>query len=324
MENKDMIFDPISGMFGPGGDKKPTPDNRTKDVGGLEEAAQEDKVEEPKGNNEEVGDKPKKQSDNDDESGKMDRIAELIKERKYTRQVLINDFRFPASTVDAVIRGLKERGEMPSQKETTAAAAEKHELMRVGSKESVSPESVANMLTFPTEGQDAVESFTLGWKTSMMTVFGVARLLQVLNAGQAETVKNQLEIFKAAQEGSDQKIERITGEFARAVQGDHAELLEAFKSQQYTESPNPMSTMMKGVFTKSLEPVMTDMLGRVFGKMTNRGQPQFQQGQPVNQEQGQQDGQPMQEGQPPQEQEMPQNIEERTVSDSEWEEYRNK
>lgn len=129
-----------------------------------------------------------------------EKILELLA-RGYKRSQLINDLDFAERTVDEAIKEYRERyGELPAEG-TMVTREGKHELMKIGQKDMVAPESIVETLILPQDGKTAVV-WKDGYLSCLYQVFGVARLLQVLSAGQADIVTSQLQLWREARESN--------------------------------------------------------------------------------------------------------------------------
>jgi len=224
-------------------------------------------------------------------------LLELLA-KKYTRAQLINDFHYKVRTVDDAIKTFKESGGVLEEQPSTT---EGHELLKIGGKDVIAPESILPMLHLPRDG-DSVDIWKRGMVDGLSLLLLGARYAQLTGAGQAETLKTQLEVFKVAQEGTEQKMAQLRDEFAFAVQEDHRGILDAIKGQAIAQSPNPMATMMASTFAETFQPILANTITRVMSGFS--GQPQPNQGQPPPQGQMPYQEQPSP-TQPPQQQENP-------------------
>ncbi len=84
---------------------------------------------------------------------------------------------------------------------TAPVTAGKHELMKLGSKDTIPPEAIVDALVFPRDGQ-TIAVWKDGYASCLWQVIGIARLLQVLSAGQADVVTTQLQLWREAKESS--------------------------------------------------------------------------------------------------------------------------
>jgi len=129
-----------------------------------------------------------------------DKLLELLG-RGYKRSQLINDFDFAERTVDEAIKEYRERyGELPAEG-AVASKEGKHELMKIGQRDMVAPESIVDALILPADGSTGLV-WKDGYLSCLYQVFGIARLLQVLSAGQADIVSSQLQLWREARESN--------------------------------------------------------------------------------------------------------------------------
>lgn len=73
--------------------------------------------------------------------------------------------------------------------------------MKLGSKDTIPPEAIVDALIFPRDGA-TIAVWKDGYASCLWQVIGIARLLQVLSAGQADIVTSQLQLWREAKEGS--------------------------------------------------------------------------------------------------------------------------
>ena len=184
----------------------------------------------------------------------------------YQRGQLINDFGYAERTVDEAIREYREKhGEPP--KESGAGKAIKHELMKLGQKDMVAPESIVETLVLPQDGQTATV-WKDGYLSCLYQVFGVARLLQVLSAGQADVVTSQLQLWQQARESSKD----IALDAAHQTALEIANVIDEKVSQATRPAPSE-----KSLADRMMGPVV-DMMGqqmsRMFSGMMPGGQAQ--------------------------------------------------
>ena len=203
-----------------------------------------------------------------------EKLLELLG-KGYERSQLINDLGYAERTVDEAIKEYKEKhGELPSKGAGAAVAKEtRHELMKIGQKDMVAPESIVETLVLPQDGKTAVV-WKDGYLSCLYQVFGVARLLQVLSAGQADVVTSQLQLWQQARESSKDialdAAHQTALEIANAID---AKIAQAGKSE----------SSEKTIADRMLGPV-ADMMGqqmsRMFGGMMPGGQNQAPGDQP--------------------------------------------
>lgn len=99
---------------------------------------------------------------------------------------------------------VKPENEQTSGSDTAATGLNgkgKHEMIKLGSKDVIPPEAVLDVLRLPQDG-DAVEV----WRRGVLDGVGIlllgARYAQLTAAGQAEIVKNQLDIMREAKDSN--------------------------------------------------------------------------------------------------------------------------
>src|SRR3972149_6945201 len=115
----------------------------------------------------------------------------------------------PASGTDAPTVGQTSKG--------------KYDMMKLGSKDVIPPEAVLDVLPLPQNG-DAVEVWRRGVLDGVGFLLLGARYSQLTASGQAEIVKNQLDIMREAKEGNKEIAEAAAQQAAQqtaAIVGRH-------------------------------------------------------------------------------------------------------
>jgi hypothetical protein len=145
------------------------------------------------------------------------------------------------------------------------ASKGKQELIKLGSKDVIPPEAVLEVLHLPRNG-DAVEV----WRRGVLDGVGIlllgARYSQLTAAGQAEVVKNQLDIMREAKEGSREIAQAAADQAARTVGG---QVIDMVCQASKPESTNPFASML----SQTIQPYIADMFSRMFGMFASFGQP---------------------------------------------------
>ncbi len=130
-------------------------------------------------------------------------INRLLDEGYSVKQII--DLGFKRRTVyHYAKKRVKPENEPTSGNDTAAvgqASKGKYDMMKLGSKDVIPPEAVLEVIRLPQDGE-AVEV----WRRGVMDGVGMlllgARYSQLTAAGQAEVVKNQLDILREAKEGN--------------------------------------------------------------------------------------------------------------------------
>ena len=155
----------------------------------------------------------------------------------------------------------------------------KHEMIKLGSKDVIPPEAVLDVLRLPQDGE-AVEV----WRRGVMDGVGIlllgARYAQLTAAGQAEIVKNQMDIMREAKEGSKE----IARETAQQTAMEMANLIvqKLPKPESQAEEPSMASRMfgpMADVAGKQMASMFSRMFGGMFGMSPQAG---TEEGQPLS------------------------------------------
>jgi hypothetical protein len=171
-----------------------------------------------------------------------EKLLELLA-RGYKRSQLINDFDFAERTVDEAIKEYRERyGELPAEGAVASKESSKHELMKIGQRDMVAPESIVDALILPADGSTGLV-WKDGYLSCLYQVFGIARLLQVLSAGQADIVSSQLQLWREARESNKD----IALEAAHSAVGQ----VMSYIDQKLPKGPPPKD--MNEMFAKRLD-----------------------------------------------------------------------
>jgi len=139
----------------------------------------------------------------------------------------------------------------------------KYDMMKLGSKDVIPPEAILDVLRLPQNGE-AVEV----WRGGVLDGIGIlllgARYAQLTTAGQAEAVKNQLDILREAKEGNKD----IAREAAHETAMEMANLIvqKIPKPESSSEEPSMASRMM-GPMADVAGKQMANMFGKMFGGM---------------------------------------------------------
>ena len=213
----------------------------------------------------------------------MDEKAEinrLLDEGYSVKQIIEFGFKRRTAYHYAKTR-VKPENEPTSGSDTTAVGSNgkgKYDMMKLGSKDVIPPEAVLDVLRLPQDGE-AVEV----WRRGVLDGVGIlllgARYAQLTAAGQAEIVKNQLDIMREAKEGSKD----IAREAAQETAMEMANLIvqKIPKPEPSSKEPN-IADRMLGPMADMAGKQMSNMFGRMFGmnpeSQNDAGQPQVPSG----------------------------------------------
>lgn len=199
-----------------------------------------------------------------DEKGEINR---LLDEGYSVKQII--DLGFKRRTVYhyAKLR-VKPENEPTSGSDIAAPSSNgkvKHEMIKLGYKDVIPPEAVLDVLHLPQNG-DAVEV----WRRGVLDGVGIlllgARYAQLTASGQAEIVKNQLDIMREAKSDS-KEVARAAAEEAAWRVGQQVQ--EVARQAAKPESPNPMASML----TNAIQPYFSQAIGQMFGMFGGFGAP---------------------------------------------------
>ena len=208
-----------------------------------------------------------------------DEINRLLDEGYSVKQIIDLGFKRRTAYHYAKKR-VKPENEPASGNDTTAvgqASKGRYDMMKLGSKDVIPPEAVLDVLHLPQNG-DAVEV----WRRGVLDGVGIlllgARYAQLTAAGQAEIVKNQMDIMREAKEGSRD----IAHEAAQETAMEMANLIIQRIPKPEPQSAEPsMANRMLGPMVDLAGKQMANMFGNMFGGMLGMNpQGQTDEGQP--------------------------------------------
>jgi len=177
---------------------------------------------------------------------------------------------------------VKPENEPTSGNDTTAVGPVvkgKYDMMKLGSKDVIPPEAILDVLRLPQNGE-AVEV----WRRGVLDGVGIlllgARYAQLTAAGQAEIVKNQLDIMREAKEGSKD----IAREAAQETAMEMANLIVQKIPKPEPQSAEPtIANRIMGPMADVAGKQMANMFSRMFGGMFGMNpQGQTEEGQPAS------------------------------------------
>jgi hypothetical protein len=162
----------------------------------------------------------------------------------------------------------------PLAKNATIMAG-KHELMKLGARDVIPPESIVDAMVFPKDGS-ALEVWKQGYSSCLWQVLGVARLLQVLSAGQADIVTSQLQLWQEARGSSKEMAQEAAHQAANETAEQLAQYLD--RKLEKAKEPAPVAETptiadrMLGPMADVAGKQMANMFGNMFGS-PGQGQP---------------------------------------------------
>jgi len=156
------------------------------------------------------------------------------------------------------------QGEGPSRGQSSKG---KQELLKLGSKDVIPPEAVLDVLHLPRNG-DAVEVWRRGVLDGVGMLLLGARYAQLTAAGQAEIVKNQLDIMREAKESSKD----IAQEAAHQTALEMASFIDQKMSRAEPSGGTTIADRMLGPMADMAGRQIANMFERMFG-MPVQGQP---------------------------------------------------
>lgn len=155
----------------------------------------------------------------------------------------------------------------------------KQELIKLGSKDVIPPEAVLEVLHLPRNG-DAVEVWRRGVLDGVGMLLLGARYAQLTASGQAEIVKNQLDIMREAKESSKDIAEEAAHQTALKIVNFIDQKMSQAKPSGGTTIADRMMGPMADMVGKQMANIFSKMFGGMFGMPTvgQSGQesPQFQ------------------------------------------------
>jgi len=210
-------------------------------------------------------------SDGIDEKAEINR---LLDEGYSVKQIIELGFKRRTAYHYAKLRVKPENDPAPGSE--TAAGSNgkvKHEMIKLGSKDVIPPEAVMDVLHLPQNG-DAVEV----WRRGVLDGVGIlllgARYSQLTAAGQAEVVKNQLDIMREAKDSNKDIARQAAQETAMEMADLIAQRIP--KPEPSAKQPN-IADRMLGPMADMAGKQMANLFGRMFGfnidDQDNGGQP---------------------------------------------------
>ena len=198
--------------------------------------------------------------------GSMDEKTEinrLLDEGYSVKQIIDLGFKRRTAYHYAKLR-VKPENEPASGNDATAVGSNgkgRHEMIKLGSKDVIPPEAVMEVLHLPQNG-DAVEV----WRRGVLDGVGIlllgARYSQLTAAGQAEIVKNQLDIMREAKD-SNKDIARQAAQ-ETAVEMANLIVQRIPKPEPSSKEPN-IADRMLGPMADMAGKQMANMFGKMFG-----------------------------------------------------------
>jgi len=190
-------------------------------------------------------------------------INRLLDEGYSVKQIIDLGFKRRTAYHYAKLR-VKPENEPASGSDTTALGSNgkvRHEMIKLGSKDVIPPEAVMEVLHLPQNG-DAVEV----WRRGVLDGVGIlllgARYSQLTAAGQAEIVKNQLDIMREAKD-SNKDIARQAAQ-ETAVEMANLIVQRIPKPEPSAKEPN-IADRMLGPMADMAGKQMANMFGKMFG-----------------------------------------------------------
>ncbi len=142
----------------------------------------------------------------------------------------------------------------------------KQELTKVGAKDVIPPEAILDVIHLPRNG-DAVEV----WRRGVLDGVGIlllgARYSQLTAAGQAEVIKNQLDILREARESGMEMAQQAATEAAAGVAARIMANIDQRFSQMQERKKDiaEVQDPMKGLIARTMESLMNRLTGQMLG-----------------------------------------------------------
>ena len=209
------------------------------------------------------GEETQKAVTTDEAMDEKTEINRLLDEGYSVKQIIDLGFKRRTAYHYAKLR-VKPENEPASGSDTTALGSNgkgRHEMIKLGSKDVIPPEAVMEVLHLPQNG-DAVEV----WRRGVLDGVGIlllgARYSQLTAAGQAEIVKNQLDIMREAKD-SNKDIARQAAQ-ETAVEMANLIVQRIPKPEPSSKQPD-IADRMLGPMADMAGKQMANMFGRMFG-----------------------------------------------------------
>jgi hypothetical protein len=185
---------------------------------------------------------------------------------------------FNAGTIRNVISDMRKRSELPPKNGDKATTAlEVVYPSKVGKGEFIPPELALRGIQL----EDG--NYRKGFTDGMAVLILAARYNQMLAAGQAEILSNQLKIMEESRKGSAEAAREAAGVAAASVGAQLMPEIQALKSHMVAQAPNPMASLMMTLMEPAFRQAAQQIAG-LFVK-TQPVTPQAEQpGQPSQQQ----------------------------------------
>jgi len=190
-------------------------------------------------------------------------INHLLDEGYSVKQIIELGFKRRTAYHYAKLR-VKPENEPASGSDTTAVGSNgkgRHDMIKLGSKDVIPPEAVMEVLHLPQNG-DAVEV----WRRGVLDGVGIlllgARYSQLTAAGQAEIVKNQLDIMREAKDNNKDIARQAAQE--TAIEMANLIVQKIPKPEPSSQEPN-IADRMLGPMADMAGKQMANMFGKMFG-----------------------------------------------------------
>jgi len=200
----------------------------------------------------------------DEETAEIDRAVELFKEGYSFRQVT-EKFGISRATAHRAMKKVTPPEGKPAEPEKGREALP----AKLGAKDVIPPEVVLQELGLPADGQD-VGMWKQGLVDGIKLLLAGARYSQLTAADQAEIVRTQLEVMRAAREGTMEIAERAAYQAAQQVSGRLLPEIESLKSALRGQATDPFSRMVS--MLSSMQQ-LSQMMGQMFGMPMMGGPP---------------------------------------------------
>ncbi len=139
----------------------------------------------------------------------------------------------------------------------------KYDIMKLGAKDVIPPEAVLDVIHLPQNG-DAVEVWRRGVIDGMGILLLGARYSQLNAAGQADVVKNQLDIMREAKEGSKDIARETARETAMEIAN---QILQRIPKPEPAPNEPSIANKMLGPMADIAGKQMANVFNRMFGGM---------------------------------------------------------
>jgi hypothetical protein len=188
-----------------------------------------------------------------------DEINRLLDEGYSVKQIIDLGFKRRTTYHHARMRMQPENDPSGSVQNNGQGGKGRQELIKLSSKDVIPPEAVLDVLHLPQNG-DAVEVWRRGVLDGVGFLLLGARYAQLTAAGQADIVKNQLDIMREAKESNKdialEAARQVGDQLGQATLQSNQEILAALRDVAAAQGKSPEPDPWKAMTVRLTEPML--------------------------------------------------------------------